>query len=367
MNIKLTIAILLWISAAPGIRASTHWLQVSSPHFDLYSSYSSKTNESILASLEGARRCWALKIGETHLPTVVVLAIKSDWEYFPLAGYRESSAFSTTLPDGKDAMIVTSLRYEKDDLVRYEYAHFVLEHAYHLPWWLEEGMASVYSTMHVSGDEAVLGEYRIDLGMMAANPGRQSGADVAWLLSQSRRPPNFRMSTGEDQFAADAGSLVHMLMLSPEYASRFPTFFDLVANRGESSAAALRAVYDRSPKQLRADLVRYVWHRWPTKHISLPPSRPAIAFGPATQLSSASVWRLKVAVANGQQALGIISDPRTMQDTDPLWQRILLCHWLGTPLLSPPPDALLNTASISKVATDRETSAVRFENRRRPL
>ena len=357
MNVRITIVILLQILVTPCVRASTHWVQESSPHFNLYSSFDEKTNQSILRSLEDARRYWAFKVGEASLPsTVMVMAIKSIWEYFPLAGYRESSAFSTRLLEGKDAMIVTDLRYQKDDLIRYEYAHFVLEHAYHLPWWLEEGMANVYSTMYISRDEAIIGKYRIDLGMMAANPERQSGADIASLFSNSRRPRKFRMTTGENQFAADAGSLVHMLMLSPEYASGFTTFVDLV-NRGESSEAALRAAYDKSPGKIQTDLARYVWHRWPIKHITLPPSRSAVPFGPATQLSSASVWQIKVAVANGQQALGMISDPRTMQNTYPLWQRVLCFHWLDAPLLSPPPDALTNTESISKVVVTRSEAA----------
>ena len=248
MNIKVTIAIL--ISAALNINAATRWRQESSPHFTLYSSYDRGTNHSILLSLEDARRYWASKVGETHLPDPVVMAVKSNWEYFPLAGYRNTTAFSTALLNGKDAMIVTDLRFEKEDLIRYKYAHFVLEHAYHLPWWLEEGMANVYSTLSVAGNEAVIGKYRIDLGMMAANPDRQWGADVAGLLSGSR-PQDFRMTTGENQFAADAGSLVHMLMLSPQYASEFNEFLALV-NRGESSEAALRAVYDKTPGQIQA-------------------------------------------------------------------------------------------------------------------
>jgi len=349
MNIKLTIAIL--ISAVLNINAANRWRQESSPHFTLYSSYDGGTNHSILLSLEDARRYWASKVGVTHLPDPVVMAVKSNWEYFPLAGYRNTTAFSTALLNGKDAMIVTDLRFEKEALIRYKYAHFVLEHAYHLPWWLEEGMANVYSTLSVAGDQAVIGKYRIDLGMMAANRERRGGADVAGLLSGSR-PQDFRMTTGENQFAADAGSLVHMLMLSPQYASEFNEFLALV-NRGESSEAALRAVYDKTPGQVQADLARYVWHKWPNKHVALPSSHSAVQFGPAIELSSASVWQIKVSIADGQRGLGLISDPRTMPDTDPRWHHVLCFHWLVDPLLSPPADALTKTDSISEAVLPR--------------
>ena len=351
MNIKLAIAILLQISVASNVRAATHWVQESSPHFALYSSYDEKTNHSILQSLEDARRYWAFKVGETNLTSAVVVAVKSNWEYFPLAGYRETAAFSTNLPSGEDAMVVTDLTYQGKDLIRYEYAHFVLSHAYHLPWWLEEGLSNLYSTSSVKGDTAVIGKLRIDLGLMAANPNRFDGADVPNLLSTSR-PSKAQMSTGSDGFGADACALVHMLMLSPEYAYGFTQLLDLL-NGGESSDKALRQVYDKSPKEIGVDLSNYVWHKMPVEHIALPPSSD-LEVSPATQLSADSVWRIKVAVAKGQQAVGVISDPRTMPDNDALWHHILCFHWLGAAsLLSPPPDALTNTDSISKAAFAR--------------
>jgi hypothetical protein len=345
MNIKLTIALLLQISVASNVNAANHWVKESSPHFTLYSSHGQSTNESILQSLEDVRRYWAFKVGETRLPSsVVVVAIRSNFEYFPLAGYRNTSGFSTKLPDGSDAMIVTDLRYQKNDLIRYEYAHFVLEHVYDLPWWLEEGMANVCSTLSVNGDQAVLGKYRIDLSILAARPERWDGADVAWLLS-NKRPSKARMMTGEDQFGADAGSLVNMLMFSRKYGPRFGNFFALVSS-GKSSEAALRDVYDESLKGIQADLARYVWHYYPTKRVALPPSGSAVQFSPASRLSATSVWQIKTAIANGQQALGLISDPRAI--TEPRWQRILYFHWLYAPLLDPPADAVKNAGAISQ-------------------
>jgi len=221
------------------------WLQLASPHFELYTDAGEKAGRDALGRLELIREVFAR---DTPLPIRVLLfGSERDWREFrpseTTAGFYQSAPERDwiAMRAGEDAYRV----------VNHEYVHLVLSHASaRLPAWLEEGTAEFYSTLSAKGTSVRLGlpvEKHVRLLM-------RSPWFTAEALSQLR-PKHAGENTA--LFYAQSWALVHMLNVAPGYRKGMPRFAESI-DQSVPPLLAFEQAFGRSFEAALKDLRKYV-------------------------------------------------------------------------------------------------------------
>jgi tetratricopeptide (TPR) repeat protein len=124
----------------------------------------------------------------------------------------------------------------------------------HLPLWLNEGLADVYSSLQARGNKLMIG---------TPPPGRLNALlafgplDVRVLLNVNRESEYYNKREAMAQFYAESWELAHMLLLGNGYREGFSRFLTAVSE-GESAEQAFSDVYQKSLDQVNADLRSYL-------------------------------------------------------------------------------------------------------------
>jgi tetratricopeptide (TPR) repeat protein len=186
-------------------------------------------------------------------PQLVVVAFHSETEFSKYRLNAGSCAFYQQTEKG-EYVVLQDLLPEHRSVSAHEFTHFLAAHSgLKLPLWLHEGIADVYSTLSVSGDQVTAGE---------AVPGR-----MKILHHQSWLPlPNlFSVGTGSDYYSqpvkmeifySESWLLTHMLALSPAYAPNFRAFLRSISE-GRPAAESLQLNFHKSVGDVEADLRAY--------------------------------------------------------------------------------------------------------------
>ena len=187
---------------------------------------------------------------------VRVIAFRSESEY---SRYRsnESSAAYYLRADGRDYIVLGQEPCPGGTPVVHEYVHYLLHQRYrHLPLWLDEGLAEVYSTAVQESRGLRIGlppDDRLDWLRMDS-----PAYDLQTLFTIRQSSfANVKHLTPRSRFYAESWLLVHMLRLAPDYAAQFPSFLEDI-ERGEHPETALLERYGKSLAAVTEDMRRYL-------------------------------------------------------------------------------------------------------------
>src|SRR5205823_5074566 len=137
----------------------------------------------------------------------------------------------------------------------HEYTHLYFgHHNLHLPLWLNEGLADVYSTLQQGGAQLIIG---------LPPPGRLESMrtvpplDLHRLIAVDQESPYYRDSAKMEEFYSESWALAHMLFLGPEYRNNFQKFLWAV-NEGQETEQSFQRVYGKTLTDVAVDLRNYV-------------------------------------------------------------------------------------------------------------
>lgn len=256
-NILGDIFYVLFIAASSQeICQAQQWISLHSSQIELITGNSESEGQAAFQLLEGARQFFenGSTLSVTLKQPVRVFAFRSKDEYAP---YRlNSSAFGHFLhsPNG-DYIALEDIKPEHYEAALHEYTHYVVRQAgLHLPTWLNEGLADLYSSLELNKQQAIIGH---------PLPGRivvlktNSLMDLRTLLAMTLNSPYYSESGKLSVFYAQSWAFTHMLALDPQYSVQFSRFLQAVSSGVPSSDALLR-VYGKSLEQAETDLKQYL-------------------------------------------------------------------------------------------------------------
>ena len=248
------------VCLAVGVRAETvgPWACARNAHFEVYSQAGTKSAVSGLAWLEELRAFVAAETGlDPDGPEPLrVIAFRSETDYAP---YRvESLADAYYVGWGsRNYVVLPSLEADELSTAAHEYSHFLFHLAgLELPAWLREGMAEVFSSVHVSAGRTRIGG---NLDSRADLLRRNTWKPMERILAWSKGPPADSREEVE-LFYSESWALTEMLALAPEYRSGFRTLVNEIA-AGTPAETALRQVYGKSLERVAEDLRDRAGHR----------------------------------------------------------------------------------------------------------
>lgn len=231
--------------------AGTHWIKLTSPHFEMYTTNSVGPGMRAMATFERARSFFLEMTPTKKAPDrpVRIVAFRSESEF---KSYRPGSGtFAYYLQSPKqDYIVMQDLATETNRIAIHEYTHLIAEHSgMKLPIWLNEGVAEVFSSLEAKGDKAIVGRQ--------FDGHRAVLAQEHWLnleiLTSVDRSSYYANKVPMHVFYAQSWLLTHMLFLDEKYRDKFGDFLDSISS-GSSSAQALSSVYSKTLDQVRLDL-----------------------------------------------------------------------------------------------------------------
>lgn len=235
-----------------------HWIKLTSPHFRMYTANGEGKAVDALRIFEEARDFFAANGPSAALPDlpVDIIAFDSEKQYAP---YRTIKASNAYYQRGHkcDYIVIQQLGRDYFPTAIHEYTHLFIEHlGLHLPLWLNEGLADVYSSLETRGDKLMVG---------TPLPGRlqalmtRGPLDVRVILGAGRDSDYYKKPEAMQQFYAQSWELAHMLLLSKAYRGGFPRFLSEISG-GKPGEQAFADVYHKTLDEVNADLRTYFSH-----------------------------------------------------------------------------------------------------------
>lgn len=271
--------------AANALLASDSPVRLTTSNFDLYSDLNRKQAVALLQQLEDARGALDAsqistsdKSESASSSPVRVIVFRSDREFFRYRSNNASAAYYLRA-NGREYIVLGPDLADGSRPIVHEYVHHVLHRRYqHLPLWLDEGLAEVYSTAAEEQEGLRVGlppEDRLDWLRMDG-----FAYDLPTLFSVGQNWfDNVKHLTPRTRFYAESWLLVHMLRFAPRYAEQFPAFLEDVEH-GTPVEAALQQRFGKTPSMVDEDMKRYLQSE------QMPTELLRKSGGPATSLIS---------------------------------------------------------------------------------
>lgn len=214
---------------------------------------------------------------------VYVVPAESLWP--DIGSMQKAHGFYIRLPS-RDVIVLKNLsRWVSSGL--HEFTHLWARQRYpNLPSWLNEGLAQYFE-----GTVAVKDGLRS--GFINANRIRLLRSE-RWLpperIFTTDHPRSFHSDRDRSIFYAQSWAFVHLLRLSPPYASRFAQLVEAV-NRGESAEKALMTTLSIDTKQLYKEAQKWVnKDEWPAEVLQQPaPLQLKVRITPASNMLASLV------------------------------------------------------------------------------
>ncbi|HWD00686.1 MAG TPA: tetratricopeptide repeat protein [Candidatus Sulfopaludibacter sp.] len=270
----------LLLPAAP----AAEWSVARSARFEVYSQDGEPAARAALLWFEqlhaAVQQETGLNVGGRN--PVRIIGFASDAEYSRYRPGPAADAFYVGSAD-RDCIVMPSLEEGSFPTAAHEYSH-VIQHAMqrHLPPWLSEGLADLFSTLRIDKrGSRVGGEVAGRLDVLR----RRSWLPLDRLLSMTEP---VRGDRGQSEvFYAESWALTDMLSLSPFYRPHFGAVIAAVAS-GSSGAATLRSTYGKSLETIRRDLAAWTaGHK--SKPVPLAPVEPDMGAVTVARVSAAAV------------------------------------------------------------------------------
>ena len=237
LSILLTITLLFGWALKP-LSAAQHWITVSTPHFEMYTTNSEKQAIRSLQVFEQVRYFFGQNSKNKRAPEeqVRIIAFSSEREFKPYRPNAGTFAYYQQSRE-RDYIVMQDIEPEHQQAALHEYTHLIVQHSkLDLPIWLNEGMADLYSSLEPHGQKAMVGRSIPDRFYTL---GQQPWMDWNVVFTVDRQSPYYNEKDKMSIFYAQSWALTHMLRLSASYPDRFSEFVDLVSN-GTQTADALQ-------------------------------------------------------------------------------------------------------------------------------
>jgi Flp pilus assembly protein TadD len=250
------VAVAILLAAALPARAADRWLRLATSNFELYTSADENAGRDTILYFEQVRGFF-IKASPVRFPTgfpVRIIVFKNREEFSRDSANPSEIAYYA--PGVKrDYIVMADASLESYRIAVHEYMHLIIRHSgLHIPVWLNEGLADVYSTLRPAKEGVAVGDLI---------PGRmQPLLGDKWLsfevlTSVNTRSPVYNEAERVGVFYAESWALTHMLYLSPDYRDHFGKFV-MELHHGKTSAEACEIAYGRSSAQVFKDLQKYM-------------------------------------------------------------------------------------------------------------
>lgn len=244
--------------ALPGVllSADSEWFRMESEKFELYGSGNANAARATLRHFEEVRQVFleAMPSNQETEGKVRIIAFKSQADYTPYRPGNYAVAYYLYGSD-QDLIVLSGAGTNAETAAIHEYMHLLVRRAgLHLPPWLNEGFAELYSTMkpHASG---VLIGTPLPARLLAIRQSRWVPLAVILATDQTTHAE----ATSEQATALYnfGWALTHMLALKEDYRDRWDEFITEISS-GKDSRAVLERVYGRPLSRIETDLREYV-------------------------------------------------------------------------------------------------------------
>lgn len=275
------------LAASLGLDAATPWAVARNEQFIVYAQRGEGEARAVLGWFAQLHSIVDRHFGvdTTAERPVLVFGFDSlnDYEPYRLRATADAYYVGT---DERDYIVMTTSAPQSFGTAAHEYAHLLLHRAgLHLPPWLSEGLADVFSTVRITHDGVRLGGE--PFGRLNALRDHD-WLPIESLLSLAADSPLRNTRDGSAIFYAQSWALTEMLLLSPEYGPHFRDFFGKVSrNSSRGGAEALESAYGKSPADILQDVKTWVRRR-KTKPVGFEaalPSDSPIEFSEASDRS----------------------------------------------------------------------------------
>jgi tetratricopeptide (TPR) repeat protein len=250
------VASLILSSVSPGMNAAEHWIRLTTPHFEMYTTNGEKQGTAALNVFEQVRYFFGENSKWKAAPStpVRIIAFRSEKEFKPYR-FNEGSFAYYFRSRKADCVVMQDIGPEHYQAVIHEYTHLIVEHdGLKLPVWLNEGLADVYSSLEPRGNQALVGRALQGREAMLVN---QRWLDLNVLFGASLGSPYYNEKDKMSIFYAQSWALTHMLILSEAYGPGFSKFVAAAA-AGRPVADSLQSIYGKTPSQVTRDLHAYI-------------------------------------------------------------------------------------------------------------
>lgn len=252
---KLLLALAVALGSLP-IQAAEHWIRVSSPHFEMYTTNGERQATEALKVFEQVRYFFLQRSSSKTAPNdmVRIIAFRSEKEYKP---YRPNEgAFAYYLPSRKgDFIVMQDISPNHYQTAVHEYTHLIIEHlGLKFPVFLNEGLAELYSSLESRGDKAMVGRPLEGNSEILRS---EKWLDLNTLSAVDQNSPYYNESAKMSIFYAESWALVHMLTLGKNYSASFSKFQSEV-QKPQPVSECFRTVYGKSVAEVTKDLRSYV-------------------------------------------------------------------------------------------------------------
>jgi len=236
--------------------AESRWIRLKSDNFELYSGGNARSARDTLKEFEQVRGFFNQAFGGQPGKSMPVrlVAFGSIKEYEPYRINEFAIAYYHQAAD-RDYIVMSRGGADTFPIAVHEYVHLLVRHAgLHLPPWLNEGLAELYSTLRPMGDKILIGD------LIAGR--HQALLQEKWvplqvILSVDQHSPYYNEKNKAGSLYNESWALTHMLYFRAEYRPKFNQVMRSISD-GKDSAAALLEVYGKTPAQIEKDLQAYL-------------------------------------------------------------------------------------------------------------
>jgi hypothetical protein len=256
-------------ASAGAAAAKDTWIRARTENFEMFSSASERRSKDLLAELEQFRASvldyFGLRQGREPRTTVVVF--KSDaafTPYKPLYQGRPKEVLGIFVPAEDEVVIALTLESGGDEeadpaeTIFHEYVHQLFHsRGLWLPTWLNEGLAELFSTFRVEGDQAVYGRPKdlyVDLLAQA------SLLPLPRLLAVHPGSRDYNEEHRAGMFYAQSWALAHYLVCGTDRrnADKLQRLVDLVARGTADGTTAYAQTFGTDYRAMEQALRAYL-------------------------------------------------------------------------------------------------------------
>ncbi|HTX77548.1 MAG TPA: tetratricopeptide repeat protein [Terracidiphilus sp.] len=272
MRIRLPFAVvlLLLVLPSPSRASAPQWVQVSSPHFTLYTDAGEKKGRHVLDQFERMRWVFRTLFPNVKDPAspIVVFAMRDRQGFQALepAAYLAKGQINLgglflKAPDQNYVLVRLDAENEEHPfaVVYHEYTHFEFSAASgYMPLWLNEGLAQFFENSEIRDKDVRMGEPSAE-SVMAL---RQSGLiPLSVLLKVDATSPYYHQEQKGTLFYAESWALTHMLMIDDRVhkTAHIDEYMRLLAAHQDPVVAAQQVWGDL--KKLETTLAYYIQNR----------------------------------------------------------------------------------------------------------
>lgn len=243
-----------------------HWFEARTAHFNTYSCGSTQEVARLTARLEQFREAYSLLAGAQAVasPPIVVMAFPNHAAMEPfLPLYKDQPAnLAAFFHRGSDenliALYLAGPSADSLEIIFHEYTHLLLRHNEQFwPIWLKEGMAEIYATFEVTGNQGVrigkpIGHH---LHLLKGEP----LLPLKELFAVTHESPNYNEREHQGIFYAESWLLTHYLMLGGNAAHK-ASFGQLTAllRQGQSPEQAFTNAFRTTLPAMENQLRHYL-------------------------------------------------------------------------------------------------------------